>query len=112
MLQKRPSVAFTTFSPLKRACQRRIRDAQKTGLLNLARGIGVQTQRRVRGTQQGDSHVREQNFFSQKKSKSPKKPVLLIDVFVFVSIFPKKNKIKPPPPPRRRSRARYSNCPN
>ena len=50
---------FTT----QRLHQRAIRDAQKTGLLNLAGGMGVQTHARTSRTQQGDSHAREQNFF-------------------------------------------------
>ena len=70
MLQKSSSVAFSTFSPSKRPKPRRIPNAQKTGLSQFARGIGVQQARRVRGREQGDSHLFHKNIKKYIKTKN------------------------------------------
>ena len=43
-----------------------IRDAQKTGLLKFARGMGVQQERRGNGRAQGDWHLSAKKFFLKK----------------------------------------------
>ena len=43
------------------------RDAQKSGLLKNARGMGVQQERRRNGRAQGDWHLSAKRFFSKKK---------------------------------------------